>query len=82
MRARQLGEVTDPTGVVGNRSLHMHGHPVGVPVQAAALVAGGHVGEPVGRLEGELPEDLHRGVSSHSWGWSIRSLGRWRSRRL
>ncbi len=36
-------------------------------MQATALVARRDVGEPVGRLEGELSEDLHR-VSSVSSG--------------
>ena len=59
-RARQVGEVTDPTGVITDRSAHVHGHPVGVPVQPSALVARRHVREAVSRLERELSEDLHQ----------------------
>jgi hypothetical protein len=62
--ARQLAEVLNPTRFFPDRSVHVHSDPVGVSVQACTLMARGYVREPVGRLEGELPEDLHSVVSS------------------
>jgi len=68
--ARQLGEVADPTGLTIDGSFHVHFHPVGMSVKTAAFVSRRHVRQPVGRLEGKFPEDLHGSISSLSSGLS------------
>jgi hypothetical protein len=58
-RRLQVREVHDPARLLSEGASHVELHAVAVPVQPAALVAGGDVRQPVGCLEGELLEDLH-----------------------
>ncbi|MCY1308293.1 hypothetical protein D9M71_704640 [compost metagenome] len=55
----EFGEVADPAGIGIGLTLDIDGHAEGVAVQAAALVAGRHVREPVRGFEDEFLEDFH-----------------------
>jgi len=54
-----LGKVTYPPGVWIDIASQIDCYPERMPVQAAALVALGNVGETMGRLEGKLFENFH-----------------------
>jgi len=58
-RNAQVGEVTNPTGVVANGAGDVHGDAERVPMEARALVTGWNVREAVRGFEGEFLEDLH-----------------------
>ena len=57
-RVADVGEVHDPPALRADRALDVHAGDERVAVQARALVALGHVREPVRGLEAELAEDL------------------------
>ncbi len=59
-RAREVGEVAHPPGVITNWSDDVHRDSERVAVQARTLVTGRNVRKAMRRLEGELLEDLHR----------------------
>src|SRR5690606_37602622 len=65
-RGLEVGEVHHPAGLRIDRAFHVQLHPERVAVQARALVALGHVGQAMCRLEGEDLEDFH-GRDCRSW---------------
>ena len=58
-RLLDVGEVHHPAGVRTEFARQVDLDPERMPVQARALVAFGHVRQPVGGLEGEDLEDIH-----------------------
>ncbi len=58
--AGQFGEILHPADFVRYRTFHVHRDPVRMPMEPTAFVTAGYVGEAVGCLEGELPEDFHQ----------------------
>lgn len=50
-----FGEIQKPTRVRINLTLAHHFHAKAMPVQPMALVTVRHMGQPMGRLKGELP---------------------------
>ena len=54
-----FGEIHNPALFRVNGAAHVHLDPETVAVQPSALVPGRHIRQPMGRLEGEFPEDLH-----------------------
>ena len=71
-RRAQLGEVDDPPRVVSHLALHVDLDPEGVAVEPGALVVGRDVGQPMGRLEPELPEQLDHAIPITLWVWTFR----------
>jgi len=61
-RARHIGEVANPAGLLPDRSIDLDPHPERVSVETGALVVGRDVRETVCGLERELLEDLHIGL--------------------
>jgi hypothetical protein len=58
-RAADVAKISNPAIVRVDRTREVHRNLKRVPVQAGAFVVGWNVGQPVGRLERELLEDLH-----------------------
>jgi len=54
-----VGKIHDPAGFSAQLTLKVNLHPEGVPMQARTLVARGHVGQAMRRLEGKDLEDIH-----------------------
>ena len=54
-----IGKIHDPASFSAQLALKVNLHPERVPVQARALVAWGHVGQAMRRLEGKDFEDIH-----------------------
>ena len=76
-RVLDVLEIHHPAGLLADRPVDVDLNPVGVAMQAGALVPIGDVCEAVGCLEGELAEDLHHAIPrylwvcrlSRHWGW-------------
>jgi inner membrane transporter RhtA len=66
-RLADVGEVHHPAGAGRDLAADVHLDPERVPVQPRALVARGHVRQPVRGLEAELPEDLHHRIPRYLW---------------
>ena len=58
-RGGEVREIHDPAGGLVHRPGDIYGHRVGMAVEACSFVAGRHVGQAVGGIEGEFLEDLH-----------------------
>lgn len=55
-----FGKIANPAGVRVDLAFDVDGHSKGVAMQPATFVPGGHMGEPVGRLENKLFEQFHK----------------------
>ena len=61
-RLLDVMEIHDPAGLIADGPVYMDLDPVGVAMQAGALMSLRDMGETVSRLEGELAEDLHHAI--------------------